>query len=87
MSSWCRASRHLAQRSWLAWRLAATYRRYMPRVLAVLVAVILIVFVAAAVVQTFFWLALIALIVGALGLGFGFFRLGQHSTRRSRGRF
>jgi hypothetical protein len=55
--------------------------------LAVIVAVILIVFVAAAVVQTFFWLALIALIIGALGVGLGFFRLGRHSTRRSRSRF
>jgi len=55
--------------------------------LAVIVAVILIVLVAAAVVKTFFWLALIALIVGALGLGLGFFRLGRYSARRPRGRF
>ena len=85
--SWCCASRRLVQRSWLAWRFAATYRRYMPRMLAVIVAVILIVLVAAAVVKTFFWLALIALIVGALGLGLGFFRLGRYSARRPRGRF
>lgn len=59
----------------------------MPRVLALIVALVVIVFVAAAVVQTFFWLALIALIVAALGTGLGFFRLGRHSTRGSRDRF
>jgi uncharacterized membrane protein len=59
----------------------------MLRILALVVALIVIVFVAAAVVKTFFWLALLALIVGALALGFGFFRLGRHSTRRSRNRF
>jgi len=65
----------------------ATYRRFMLRMLAAIVALIVIVFVAAAVVKTFFWLALIALIVGALGIGLGFFRLGRSSTRRSRDRF
>ena len=59
----------------------------MLRTLALIVALILIVFVAAAVVKTFFWLALLALIVGALAVGLGLFRLGRHSTRRSRGRF
>jgi hypothetical protein len=59
----------------------------MLRMLAVIVALVVIVFVAAAVVRTFFWLALIALIVGALGLGFGVFRLGRRSTRRPHGRF
>jgi len=59
----------------------------MPRVLALIVALVVIVFVAAAVVQTFFWLALIALIVAALGTGLGFFRLGRPSTRRPRDRF
>lgn len=55
--------------------------------LALIVALIVIVFVAAAVVRTFFWLALLALIVGALAVGLGLFRLGRHSNRRSRGRF
>jgi hypothetical protein len=59
----------------------------MLRMLAAIVALIVIVFVTAAVVKTFFWLALIALIVGALGIGFGFFRLGRRSTRRPRDRF
>jgi hypothetical protein len=59
----------------------------MLRMLAAIVALIVIVFVAAAVVRTFFWLAMIALIVGALGLGLGFFRLGRRSTGRSHDRF
>jgi uncharacterized membrane protein len=59
----------------------------MLRMLAVIVALIVIVFVTAAVVKTFFWLALLALIVAALGVGLGFFRLGRRSTRRSRSRF
>lgn len=59
----------------------------MLRMLAAIVALIVIVFVAAAVVRTFFWLAMIALIVGALGLGFGLFRLGRRSTGRSHDRF
>jgi hypothetical protein len=53
----------------------------MLRMLAAIVALIVIVSVAAAVVRTFFWLTLIALIIGALGLGLGFFRLGHRSTR------
>ena len=55
--------------------------------LALIVALVVIVFVAAAVVKTFFSLALLALIVGALAVGFGLFRLGRHSSRRSRDRF
>lgn len=55
--------------------------------LALIVALIVIVFVAAAVVKTFFWLALLALIVGALAVGLGLFRLGRRSNRRSRTRF
>lgn len=55
--------------------------------LALIVALVVIVFVAASVVKTFFWLALIALIVAALCLGFGFVRLGKQSTRRSRDKF
>jgi uncharacterized membrane protein len=59
----------------------------MLRILALIVAVIVIVFVAAAVVKTFFWLALLALIIGALAVGLGLFRLGRRSKRRSRSRF
>jgi hypothetical protein len=59
----------------------------MLRMLAAIVALIVIVFVAAAVVKTFFWLAMIALIVGALGLGLGIFRLGRRSAGRSHDRF
>ena len=55
--------------------------------LAVLVAVVVIVFVAASVAKTFFSLALIALIVGALLVGLGAFRLGRRSGRRPRSRF
>jgi MFS superfamily sulfate permease-like transporter len=55
--------------------------------LAVIAVVIVVVFVAAAVVKTFFWLTLIALIVGAICVAFGFFRLGRHSSHRSRSRF
>jgi MFS superfamily sulfate permease-like transporter len=55
--------------------------------LAVIAALVVVVFVAAAVVKTFFWLALFALIFGALCLAFGFFRLGRRSSGRSRGRF
>lgn len=65
----------------------ATYGGFMLRMLAAIVALIVIVFVAAAVVRTFFWLAMIALIVGALGLGLGFFRLGRRSTGRPHDRF
>jgi len=65
----------------------ATYGGHMLRMLAAIVALIVVVFVAAAVVRTFFWLALIALIIGALGLGLGFFRLGHRPTGRSRSRF
>jgi MFS superfamily sulfate permease-like transporter len=59
----------------------------MLRMLAVIAALVVVVFVAAAVVKTFFWLALFALIFGALCLAFGFFRLGRRSSGRSRGRF
>jgi MFS superfamily sulfate permease-like transporter len=59
----------------------------MLRMLAVVAVVIVVVLVAAAVVKTFFWLTLIALIVGAICLALGFVRLGRRSTHRSRGRF
>jgi hypothetical protein len=59
----------------------------MLRVLAVLVALVVIVFVAASVANTLFSLALAALIVGALLAGLGVFRLGQRSAHRPRNRF
>jgi positive regulator of sigma E activity len=59
----------------------------MLRALLVLIAAIVIVFVAATVVHTLFWLALIAVIVAFLGTSLGFFRFGRRSTRRSRSRY
>jgi hypothetical protein len=58
----------------------------MLRSLVVIGAAIVIVLVAAAVVKTFIWLALIALIFAAIALALGVFRLGRRSGRRSRGR-
>jgi MFS superfamily sulfate permease-like transporter len=59
----------------------------MLRMLALILALIVVVFVTASVVKTFFWLALLALIAGAVVLAVSFFRLGRHSTGRSRRRF
>jgi len=59
----------------------------MLRMLALILALIVVVFVTASVVKTFFWLALLALIAGAVVLAVGLFRLGRHSTGRSRRRF
>jgi hypothetical protein len=59
----------------------------MLRMLAVICAAIVIVLVAAAVVKTFIWLALIALIFAAGCLAFSLFRLGRRSGRRSRSRY
>jgi hypothetical protein len=42
--------------------------------------------VAATVVQTLFWLALIAVIVAFISASLGFVRFGQRSGRRSRSR-
>jgi hypothetical protein len=58
----------------------------MLRMLAVVVAAIVIVLVAMAVVKTFIWLAMVALIFAAVCLGLGVFRLGRRSGRRSRSR-
>jgi hypothetical protein len=55
--------------------------------LVIICAAIVIVLVAAAVVKTFIWLAMIALIFAAVCVAFGLFRLGRRSARRSRGRF
>jgi len=59
----------------------------MVRTLVVICAAIVIVLVAMAVVRTFIWLAMIALIFAAVCLGFSLFRLGRRSARRSRSRF
>jgi positive regulator of sigma E activity len=58
----------------------------MLRAVLVLIGAIVIVFVAATVVRTLFWLALIAVIVAFIGASLGFFRFGQRSARRSRSR-
>ncbi len=55
--------------------------------LVIICAAIVIVLVAAAVVKTFIWLAMIALIFAAVCVAFGLFRLGRRSARRSRSRF
>jgi MFS superfamily sulfate permease-like transporter len=47
-------------------------------------AAIFIVLVALEVVRTFIWLAMIALIVGAVCVAFGAFRLGHRSGRSRR---
>jgi hypothetical protein len=52
----------------------------MPRVLLVIVAAIFMIFVAAAVARTLFWLALIVLIAVAAGVAFGAVRLGRRSA-------
>jgi MFS superfamily sulfate permease-like transporter len=57
----------------------------MLRTLVVIGAAIAVVLVALEVVRTFIWLAMIALIVGAVCLALGAFRLG-HRSGRSRGR-
>jgi hypothetical protein len=56
----------------------------MLRALVVLVGAVVIVFVAATVIRTLFWLALIAVIVAFIATSLGFFRFGR--ARRSRGR-
>lgn len=55
--------------------------------LLVVIGAIVIVFVAAAVVRTLFWLALIAIIIAFIGMSLGFFRFGRRSARRSRSRY
>ena len=72
-----------------AWREAAlaTYRISMSRVLLIIVGAIVIVFVATAVIKTLFWLALIALIIGVLGMSLGVFRAGRRSARSPRRRY
>jgi len=52
----------------------------MLRVLLVIVAAIFMIFVAAAVAKTLFWLALIVLIAIAAGVAFGAVRFGRRSA-------
>jgi uncharacterized membrane protein len=59
----------------------------MARVLLIIVGAIVIVFVATAVIKTLFWLALIALIIGVLGMSLGAFRAGRRSGRSPRRRY
>ena len=59
----------------------------MLRILLMIVGAIVIVFVAAEVIHTLFWLALIALIIAVIGMSLGVFRVGRRSERRSRRRY
>src|SRR5215469_10110686 len=72
-----------------AWRelTQATYGITMLRMLLIIVGAIVIVFVAAAVIKTLFWLALIALIIGVIGMSLGVFRTGRRSARTPRRRY
>jgi len=56
----------------------------MLRILLMIAAVIVIVFVAAEVIHTLFWLALIALVIGFIGMSLGVFRRGRRSERHAR---
>lgn len=59
----------------------------MLRILLLVAGALFIVFVAAAVARTLFWLALFALIVAAVGISLGIFRIGRRSAHRSRDRY
>ncbi len=59
----------------------------MLRMLLVIIGAIVVVLVAMAVVKTFIWLAMIALIFAVVCLALGVFRLGRRSGRRSHSRF
>jgi hypothetical protein len=61
-----------------------TYGISMLRILLMIAAVIVIVFVAAEVIHTLFWLALIALVIGFIGMSLGAFRRGRRSERHAR---
>lgn len=56
----------------------------MLRIVLMIVAAIFVIFVAAAVVRTLFWLALIVLIAAGVGVAFGAVRFGHRPARRSR---
>jgi hypothetical protein len=59
----------------------------MTRMLLTVIAAVVIILVAATVVRTLFWLALIAVIVLFIGTSLGLFRFGRRSARRSRRRY
>jgi MFS superfamily sulfate permease-like transporter len=59
----------------------------MLRMLLLIVAAVVVVLVAMAIVKTFIWLAMIALVFGVACLAFGVFRLGRRSSRRSHSRY
>lgn len=59
----------------------------MLRILAMIVAAVVIVFVAAEVIHTLFWLALIAVVIAFIGMSLGLFRAGRRSERHSRRRY
>jgi positive regulator of sigma E activity len=59
----------------------------MLRALLVLVGAVVIVFVAATVIRTLFWLALIAVIVAFIATSLGFVRFGRRSAQRSHRRY
>jgi positive regulator of sigma E activity len=58
----------------------------MLRAVLVLIGAIAIVFVAATVVRTLFWLALIAVIIAFISTSLGFVRFGRRPGSRSRNR-
>lgn len=59
----------------------------MLRLVLMIAAAIVIVFVAAEVVHTLFWLALIALVIAAIGMLLGLFRVGRRAERHPRRRY
>jgi len=59
----------------------------MLRILLMIAAFVVIVFVAAQVVHTLFWLALLALIIAVIGMSLGLFRVGRRSAHRPRRRY
>ncbi len=78
----------LCQATVPAWQCqaATTYGISMLRILLMIAAAIVIVFVAAEVIHTLFWLALIALIIAVIGMSLGVFRVGRRPERRPRRR-
>ena len=61
---------------------AGPYRGLMLRILLLIAGAIVAVLVVVAIVHALLWLATLALIVFAIGLLFGVFRIGRRSGRR-----
>jgi uncharacterized membrane protein len=59
----------------------------MLRILLMIAAGIVIVFVAAEVIHTLFWLALIAIVIAVIGMSLGVFRAGRRSERHPHRRY